>query len=84
MPKYDNDLYALPSKNYRWREIDSIWRCINVQMDMTLADFLWLHGFDIPESITYCIAENDYYWLKFRHSGGLIDIFIKPLNIKNK
>lgn len=77
------------TENTKWRVIDSHWRCVyrkyiqdNIEVEMdeycqTLADYLWMIGFDIPESIKYCIAENDRYWLKFRHSGGVIDIFVK-------
>lgn len=79
------------TENTKWRVIDSHWCCVyrkyiqdNTEVEMTeycktLADYLWMIGFDIPESIKYCIAENGRYWLKFRRAGGVIDIFVKSL-----
>lgn len=62
-----------------WRVIDDHWVCVtDSEIHECLADFLWNHGFDIPECITYCLAENERYKLKFRHSGGLISVFIVP------
>ena len=74
-----------------WRIVDSHW--INIERIFinakheeshelysgVLADYLWLIGFDIPDCIQYCLAENDEYKLKFRKHGGLITIFINPL-----
>ena len=74
----------------QWRIIDDHWT--NVYRDFhqdknvhsstlyngVLADYLWLVGFDIPDSINYCLAENSEYELKFRKLGGMITIFLRP------
>lgn len=62
-----------------WRCIDSHWQCINrPEVSECLSDYLWVHGFDIPPYITYCLAENDQYTLKYRVYGGQISLFINP------
>lgn len=74
-----------------WRIVDNHW--VNVSREFVLnknvrntdlfsgvlADYLWMIGFDIPETIMYCIAENSDTYMKFRRYGGNIDIFIRPL-----
>lgn len=73
-----------------WRIVDGHW--INVYRDFQinniehnstlydgcLADYLWLVGFDIPETINYCLAENSEYTLKFRKFGGKITVYLRP------
>lgn len=62
-----------------WRVVDSHWRCINnTAIDCCLADYLWYYGFNIPEAITYCLADNGRFTLKFRHDGGCISCYINP------
>lgn len=79
------------TEHTKWRVADSHWTCIyrslvtNKEVTCTeycsnLVDYLWMLGFDIPESITYCLAQNDNYKLKYRVAGGLIDIFVSPIN----
>lgn len=64
-----------------WRIVDDHWLCVNdSDIKDTLSHYLWIHGFDIPADITYCLAENERYKLKFRQSGGLISVFISPNN----
>lgn len=60
--------------------VDSHWTCINDPSIPCLADYLWSFGFDIPETIDYCLASNDRYRLKFRCYGGKIIIYIHPNN----
>lgn len=68
-----------------WRVVDSHWRCINhPEITACLADYLWQYGFDIPATITDCLAENVNYSLQFRQFSGEITVFINPLNKKNK
>lgn len=74
-----------------WRVVDSHWVNVSREFvlnksvrntdlyDGVLADYLWLIGFDIPETITYCLAENSDTHMKFRKYGGNIDIFVRPL-----
>lgn len=73
-----------------WRVVDSHWVNIartfknldgsanHTLLNGTLADYLWLIGLDIPEYITYCLAETDEYKLKFRHYGANINIYLSP------
>lgn len=59
--------------------LDGRWLCVNLHVSKYLSDFLADYGFDIPESITYCLAENDKYSLKYRVYGGTITCYIKDL-----
>ena len=65
----------------QWRVVDSHWRCINVpDLDLVLCEFLNHFGFDVPECITYCLAESfQGYALKYRHFGGTINIYIHKI-----
>lgn len=64
-----------------WRVIDDHWICVNdSEIHECLAEYLLNHGFDIPDCITYCLAENERFKLKFRQSGGLISVFISSNN----
>ena len=74
-----------------WTIIDSHWcniqRCYSDDCQSLplfngfLSDYLWSLGFDIPESITYCLAENKSYCIKFRQFGSKIHLYVRP-NIK--
>lgn len=78
---------SLATFETRWRLVDSHWRCIEgndpiLTQNMWLADYLWHYGFNIPEQITYCLAESSYLpetSLKYRVFGGTIHIFINTL-----
>lgn len=72
-----------------WQLVDSHWTCINREYNcdgneikqadygLTLAEYLWLRGFDIPETITYCLAKTERYELKYRVYGGQIIVYLK-------
>lgn len=74
-----------------WRVIDSNWRNIErtfISDDHeeshrlysgTLADYLFTLNMDIPDYISYCLAENELCKIKFRHSGGQIEIFAESV-----
>lgn len=74
-----------------WRVIDSHWRNIarsfisdngeefSQLYPISLADYLYSLNMDIPEYVTYCLAENSLCKIKFRHHGGQIEIFAKSL-----
>ena len=65
-----------------WRAVDSAFRCVCCEggerpdSSVTLARYLLDYGFDIPETITYCLAENETFSLKYRVFGANIDVFI--------
>lgn len=60
-----------------WRVIDSHWTCISEAMPFTFIEYLGKYGFgDLPDTINYCLAESRDYTLKFRHTGGKIEVFI--------
>lgn len=77
-----------------WKLVDSHW--VNVErnftdndgnvshtlIDGTLADYLWLAGYDIPDTISYCLARNEQKQteLKFRVFGGHITVFLSPID----
>lgn len=42
-----------------------------------LAEYLWLLGFDIPETITYCVANTTDVKITYRVLGGAI--FVKAV-----
>lgn len=70
-----------------WRLIDSHWRNIertfiddnnevsHKPYSGTLADYFFSINMDIPDYITYCLASNELCSIKFRQSGGQIEIF---------
>lgn len=74
-----------------WRVVDSHWTCIertcrieglkgesHVLPAYCLAQYLWLLGFNIPDTIEYCLARNKDCKLKYRNNGGTIHIFVSP------
>lgn len=73
-----------------WREIDGKWRCIertihtagepdcNELPSCVLADYMLNLGFSVPENCSYCLCETSQYKMKYRNTGGLIHLFIKP------
>lgn len=72
--------YNVPDSSYIFRVVSGEWRCINhPEEKRVLYDFLSDHDFFIPDAITYCLASNDRYALKFRASGGFITVYINPL-----
>lgn len=42
----------------------------------SLPEYLNLYGFNIDTAITYCLAENSKFSLKYRKFGGSINIYI--------
>lgn len=74
-----------------WRVIDSHWRNIErvfVSDDNetstqvysgTLADYFYSINMDIPDYVSYCLAQNNLCKIKFRQSGGQIEIFAESL-----
>lgn len=77
----------------KWRLIDDHWKCVSrfyfesvmsepitTEYVGTLADYLWILGFDIPDKITFCLAEDRDYKIKFIHTDGLINVYLKPNN----
>lgn len=78
----------------RWRVVDSHWRCVEQSVTLQdgtqcpftpagmpcLAEYLLDYGFKIPECITYCLAENDCFRIKYRVHGGSVNLYINPVH----
>lgn len=78
----------------RWRVVDSHWRCVEQSVTLQdgtscpftpagmpcLAEYLLDYGFKIPGCITYCLAENDRFRIKYRVHGGSVNLYINPVH----
>lgn len=69
----------------KWRLVDGLFCCIycNVGMSsplVSLSDYLDLFRFDIPEEITYCLARNEDFSLKYRVYCSTVHVYIQRLN----
>lgn len=76
-----------------WTIEDSHWVCVlHMQMNsftdikvlenyqVPLKQFLWSNGFDIPETITYCVAKNSIAELYYRVFSNKIICYLIPFN----
>ena len=59
-----------------WRLVNGYWVCVDHDEIWTLANYLSNYGFYIPETIDYCLAQNECFCLKYRVFGGEIITYI--------
>lgn len=66
---------------FHYKIVDSHWICVNDPSEKRfLCDLLSDYGFGcLPDWITYCLANNGRYSLKYRVFGGSIHLYIHEL-----